>query len=85
MLINETCDDDPVYTNIIQTFTIGVDNSFHSGHQEDYCFLSFDTVKSGKSVLTFIGTSCLPNDEGSILLCYLCRLQFYYTASYSKT
>jgi len=85
MLINEMYDDGPVYTNVTQAFTSGVDHSCHSGHQEEFCLLSFDAVESGKSVLTFIGSSRLTKDEGSRLLCQLCRLQFYYTASYSKT
>lgn len=50
MLINEMYEDDPVYTNVTQAFTIVVDYSFHSGHQEDCCFLSFYAVQSGRSV-----------------------------------
>jgi hypothetical protein len=50
MLINEMYDDDPLYTNITQVFTNVVDHSFHSGHQEDCCFLSFDSVQSGRSL-----------------------------------
>jgi hypothetical protein len=44
MLLNELYDGNPVYTNITQAFTSVVDHSFHSGHKEDCCFLSFDAV-----------------------------------------